>query len=84
VISTSRLTLDIREPWLTSKERDAETGLDYLGARYFAAPQGRFTSPNIAGPSPNKRSFPDQPCVSLPAFFEINPSLHGYVFKLRK
>jgi len=28
----------------TGKERDAETGLDYFGARYFSGPQGRFTS----------------------------------------
>jgi len=28
----------------TGKERDAGTGLDYFGARYFSAPQGRFTS----------------------------------------
>jgi RHS repeat-associated protein len=28
----------------TSKERDAETGLDYFGARYFSRSQGRFTS----------------------------------------
>ena len=28
----------------TSKERDAETGLDYFGARYFSSAQGRFTS----------------------------------------
>jgi len=30
----------------TSKERDAETGLDYFGARYFSGAQGRFTSPD--------------------------------------
>jgi RHS repeat-associated protein len=30
----------------TGKERDAETGLDYFGARYFAGAQGRFTSPD--------------------------------------
>ncbi|HUS05355.1 MAG TPA: RHS repeat-associated core domain-containing protein [Bryobacteraceae bacterium] len=30
----------------TGKERDAETGLDYFGARYFSATQGRFTSPD--------------------------------------
>jgi RHS repeat-associated protein len=30
--------------WLTSKERDAETGLDYFGARYYSGAQGRFTS----------------------------------------
>jgi RHS repeat-associated protein len=28
----------------TSKERDTETGLDYFGARYYAASQGRFSS----------------------------------------
>ena len=28
----------------TSKERDAETSLDYFGARYYASSQGRFTS----------------------------------------
>jgi RHS repeat-associated protein len=33
----------------TSKERDAETGLDYFGARYMSAAQGRFTSPDPAG-----------------------------------
>ncbi len=30
----------------TGKERDAETGLDYFGARYMSAVQGRFTSPD--------------------------------------
>jgi RHS repeat-associated protein len=30
----------------TGKERDAETGLDYFGARYFSAAQARFTSPD--------------------------------------
>jgi RHS repeat-associated protein len=28
----------------TAKERDAETGLDYFGARYYGCTQGRFTS----------------------------------------
>jgi RHS repeat-associated protein len=31
-------------PFLTQKERDVETGLDYFGARYYASVQGRFTS----------------------------------------
>jgi RHS repeat-associated protein len=31
----------------TGKERDAETGLDYLGARYMSNAQGRFTSPDV-------------------------------------
>ena len=30
----------------TGKERDAETNLDYFGARYFSAAQGRFTTPD--------------------------------------
>jgi RHS repeat-associated protein len=34
----------------TGKERDAETGLDYFGARYMSSAQGRFASPDAAGP----------------------------------
>lgn len=30
----------------TSKERDAETGLDFFQARYYSSAQGRFTSPD--------------------------------------
>ncbi|MBE0656368.1 MAG: RHS repeat-associated core domain-containing protein [Bryobacteraceae bacterium] len=30
----------------TGKERDAETGLDYFGARYLSGAQGRFTTPD--------------------------------------
>jgi RHS repeat-associated protein len=30
----------------TGKERNAETGLDYFGARYLSSAQGRFTSPD--------------------------------------
>ena len=30
----------------TGKERDAETGLDYFGARYMSSAQGRFMSPD--------------------------------------
>jgi RHS repeat-associated protein len=37
---------DIAAQKFTGKERDAETGLDYFGARYFSAAQGRFTSPD--------------------------------------
>jgi RHS repeat-associated protein len=33
-------------PFLTSKERDIETGLDYFLARYYSSTQGRFTSPD--------------------------------------
>lgn len=34
-------------PLFTSKERDAETGLDYFGARYMSGAQGRWTSPDL-------------------------------------
>jgi RHS repeat-associated protein len=33
-------------PWITGKERDAETGLDYFGARYLSSVQGRWTCPD--------------------------------------
>lgn len=39
-------TPDTLSTKFTSKERDAETGLDYFGARYMSAAQGRFTSPD--------------------------------------
>jgi RHS repeat-associated protein len=35
----------------TGKERDAETGLDYFGARYYASSMGRFSSPDPQGNS---------------------------------
>ena len=35
-----------RYPFLTHKERDIETGLDYFLARYYSSVQGRFTSPD--------------------------------------
>ena len=34
------------EAKFTGKERDAESGLDYFGARYFSSAQGRWTSPD--------------------------------------
>jgi len=34
------------EQQFTAKERDAESGLDYFGARFFMAPTGRFLSPD--------------------------------------
>ncbi|MBN2337694.1 MAG: hypothetical protein JXP48_04060 [Acidobacteria bacterium] len=39
---------DSRAPQkFTGKERDAETGLDYFGARYCSAAQGRFLSADL-------------------------------------
>ncbi|WP_158944829.1 RHS repeat-associated core domain-containing protein [Granulicella sp. S190] len=36
----------------TGKERDAESGLDNFGARYFGSNMGRFMSPDPGIPSP--------------------------------
>ncbi len=36
-------------PFLTQKERDIETGLDYFEARYYASTQGRFTGADNPG-----------------------------------
>jgi RHS repeat-associated protein len=33
----------------TGKERDAESGLDYMGARYYTSLTGRFISPDLPG-----------------------------------
>jgi RHS repeat-associated protein len=49
--------------WLqrfTSKERDQETGLDYFGARYMSAAQGRFTSPDPVKLSKQRMLDPQQ------------------------
>ncbi len=35
----------------TGKERDAESGLDYFGARYYASTMGRFLNPDPQGNS---------------------------------
>jgi RHS repeat-associated protein len=37
---------DPTEQHFTGKERDAESGLDYFGARYMASSMGRFMSPD--------------------------------------
>jgi RHS repeat-associated protein len=40
------------DPYLfTGKERDAESGLDNFGARYFGSSMGRFMSPDFGGPA---------------------------------
>ena len=44
----------------TGKERDAETGLDYFGARDFSGAQGRFTSPDPIHIMPQKLVDPQQ------------------------
>ena len=44
--TTASLDMVSVVPKFTGKERDAETGLDFFGARYMSSAQGRFTSPD--------------------------------------
>jgi RHS repeat-associated protein len=43
-----RMTFSVQSRF-TGKERDAETQLDYFGARYYASSIGRFVSPDPSG-----------------------------------
>jgi len=56
---------------ITSKERDAETGLDYFGARYMSSAQGRFTSPDPIHIMPQKLLDPQQ--WNMYAYVRNNP-----------
>lgn len=57
----------------TGKERDAETGLDYFGARYFSGGQGRFTSPD---PENRGGKVPDPQSWNMYAYGRNNPLLY--------
>jgi RHS repeat-associated protein len=49
-----------RYPFLTAKERDNETGLDYFGERYYASTMGRFTTADFlmaSGKTSNPQSW---------------------------
>jgi RHS repeat-associated protein len=66
---------DIAAQKFTGKERDAETGLDYFGARYFSAAQGRFTSPDWSErPQAVPYANPSDPqTLNLYAYVRNNP-----------
>ena len=53
MLTTSALATTSIPAKFTGKERDAETGLDYFGARYMSSAQGRFTSPDPKNPMMN-------------------------------
>jgi RHS repeat-associated protein len=72
---------DVESLKFTGKERDAETGLDYFGARYFSGAQGRFTSPDAPF---NDQHLEDPQSWNLYAYGRNNPLLYmdptgGYV-----
>ena len=55
----------------TSKERDAETGLDYFLARYYSGAQGRFTSSDPVMFAPERLRDPQQ--LNRYAYARNNP-----------
>ncbi|MGH9596299.1 MAG: RHS repeat-associated core domain-containing protein, partial [Edaphobacter sp.] len=66
---------DATEHHFTGKERDAESGLDYFGARYYASTMGRFMSPDWAAKAePVPYSKLDNPqTLNLYAYVGNNP-----------
>ena len=79
------VTPDVNKVNFTGKERDSETGLDFFGARYFSAAQGRFTSPDWSEkPEPVPYSdLTDPQSLNLYAYVRNNPlknrDLDGHV-----
>jgi RHS repeat-associated protein len=67
---TPSSTLGATEHHFTGKERDAESGNDYFGARYYSSAVGRWTSPD---PSPNGVSFGNPQSWNLYAYVLNNP-----------
>ena len=59
----------------TCKERDAETGLDFFGARYFSGAEGRFTTPDwSAKPQPVPYAdFAKPQSLNLYSYLRNNP-----------
>jgi RHS repeat-associated protein len=63
------------EHLFTGKERDAESGNDYFGARYYASSMGRFLSPDwSAGPTAVAYAdFIDPQSLNLYSYVRNNP-----------
>jgi RHS repeat-associated protein len=66
---------DATEHHFTGKERDAESGNDYFGARYYSSSMGRFMSPDFsADPSPVPfAEFVDPQTLNLYSYGKNNP-----------
>jgi RHS repeat-associated protein len=62
---------DIEAQKFTGKERDAETGLDFFGARYFSGPQGRFSSVDPVIVTPARTEDPQR--FNLYSYARNNP-----------
>ena len=70
--------LDPNHYKFTGKERDAESGLDYFGARYYGSSMGRFMSPDWSNdPSPVPWADLENPqSLNLYAYVNNNPLSH--------
>ncbi len=62
---------DISPLHFTGKPRDAETTLDYFGARYYASSMGRFMSPDLLTVTFARQVDPQQ--LNLYAYVRNNP-----------
>lgn len=73
-----------RYSFLTQKERDIETELDYFLARYYSSIQGRFTSPDEFNGGPQELyvlGSSDNATQALPYAQIVNPqSLNKYQY----
>jgi len=70
-------------PFLTGKERDNETGLDYFLARYYSSTQGRFMSPDEFAGGPDELFIFADAASANPTFYAdlTNPqSLNKYQY----
>jgi len=73
----------VNYPFLTLKERDNETGLDYFLARYYSSTQGRFTSPDEFAGGPDELYYFADAAADNPTFYAdlTNPqSLNKYQY----
>jgi RHS repeat-associated protein len=70
-----KFSMFFETPFFTGKERDAESGNDYFGARYYASTMGRFLSPDWSAkiePVPYAKL--DNPqSLNLYAYVQNNP-----------
>ena len=66
-------------PRSTGKERDAETGLDYFGARYLSSAQGRWMSPDwsAAPVAVPYADLSDPQTLNLYSYVRNNPLSHA-------
>ncbi len=71
--------------FLTQKERDNETGLDYFLARYYSSVQGRFTSPDEFTGGPDELYYFVDDAAANPTFYadpSTPQSLNKYHYSL--